>query len=483
MTKNVMITRKLLLLLLLFSVSLIAQVSYSVIIPTTPPGGIGGACNSSAIAYLMPTGGGNNQLVVCTGNVWTVSGGGGGGGSLTPAGPPVGCVQWFASSTTLGCSTDLTFITAGLSDLRAAGIGPISVVGSASMLNFNGSYSTTLDVDQSIGDGMSTFLTLAVGNTFAPAVDSSRVVWNEYAQLQTGGTHAISGEMIAGFFEFDHNGTGAFTGAGGIGVDGEAYNDTTGTAAFLGGGQFLVGNFGSGLVAEADAINTTLRADNGGPITKAISAHMLESTGDSVIGTAYHIFLEPLDIGAANYGIYANLSAGEIGETIQRASMQTADLLDFLDSDGTTKLCSFNSSGVLSSSCLPSGLALTASPLSQFASTTSAQLRGIISDESGSGVAIFGGSTLFEAPIFRGTSSTISGALTIGTCNTATVTVTGATTGMVVGVSPVTNPDSGAAGLTRWDGYVSSSNTVTVRECGLGVVTPNATAYNVAVTQ
>lgn len=85
--------------------------------------------------------------------------------------------------------------------------------------------------------------------------------------------------------------------------------------------------------------------------------------------------------------------------------------------------------------------------------------------------------------ILRAQSGSLSGALTIGTCNTTTVSVTGATTSMAVEVSPVTNPDTGSVGLVRWDGYVSSSNTVTVRECGLGSVTPNSTAFNVAVIQ
>lgn len=86
-----------------------------------------------------------------------------------------------------------------------------------------------------------------------------------------------------------------------------------------------------------------------------------------------------------------------------------------------------------------------------------------------------------SAATLVGTSGTVSGALTIGACNTATVAVTGSTTSMVASTSPVSNPDSGATGLVRWDAYVSSANVVTVRECGLGVVTPNATAYNVRV--
>ncbi len=39
---------------------------------------------------------------------------------------------------------------------------------------------------------------------------------------------------------------------------------------------------------------------------------------------------------------------------------------------------------------LPAGVGLTANPLSQFAATTSAQLRGVLSDETGTGVAVFG---------------------------------------------------------------------------------------------
>jgi hypothetical protein len=82
-----------------------------------------------------------------------------------------------------------------------------------------------------------------------------------------------------------------------------------------------------------------------------------------------------------------------------------------------------------------------------------------------------------------GTTGILMGAITIGTCNTATIGITGATTAMGVIVTPVSNPDTGLAGLVRWDGYVSSANNVTVRECGLGVVTPNPTAYNVRVIQ
>lgn len=47
------------------------------------------------------------------------------------------------------------------------------------------------------------------------------------------------------------------------------------------------------------------------------------------------------------------------------------------------------------------GDALTSNPLSQFASTTSAQLRGVLSDETGTGVAVFGTSPTLTTPIIN----------------------------------------------------------------------------------
>jgi len=78
----------------------------------------------------------------------------------------------------------------------------------------------------------------------------------------------------------------------------------------------------------------------------------------------------------------------------------------------------------------------------------------------------------------RGTTGTITGTLlVVGGCNTGTATVTGATTGMEVSASPVSDPGTGVV----WNAWVSSANTVTVKECALVSLTPNNTAYNVTV--
>ena len=74
------------------------------------------------------------------------------------------------------------------------------------------------------------------------------------------------------------------------------------------------------------------------------------------------------------------------------------------------------------------GDALTASPLSQFAATTSAQLRGVLSDETGTGAAVFATSPTLTTPSLGvATATSINGAtITSGTLNGS---VTGTNTG------------------------------------------------------
>jgi len=83
------------------------------------------------------------------------------------------------------------------------------------------------------------------------------------------------------------------------------------------------------------------------------------------------------------------------------------------------------------------GDALTANPLSQFAATTSLQLKGVISDETGSGALVFADTPTLITPVLGVASATsINGAtITSGTLNG---TVTGTNTGdqtSIVGIS------------------------------------------------
>lgn len=84
-----------------------------------------------------------------------------------------------------------------------------------------------------------------------------------------------------------------------------------------------------------------------------------------------------------------------------------------------------------------------------------------------------------------GTTASIGGSsLAAGACSTGTATVTGATASMAVSVSPAADPQGGTTtnGVSVY-GYVSATNTVTVRVCALVAFTPTSTTYNVRVNQ
>src|SRR4029077_210370 len=62
----------------------------------------------------------------------------------------------------------------------------------------------------------------------------------------------------------------------------------------------------------------------------------------------------------------------------------------------------------------------------------------------------------------RFTTATITGTLlVVGGCDSTTTNVTGATTGMTVSVSPVSDPGVGV----HWHAWVSSAGVVTTKEC------------------
>jgi hypothetical protein len=80
----------------------------------------------------------------------------------------------------------------------------------------------------------------------------------------------------------------------------------------------------------------------------------------------------------------------------------------------------------------------------------------------------------------RATSASFGGSLlTAGSCLSTTTSVVGATTSMVVDTTPVVYPGDGVI----WYSYVSSTGVVTTKTCALLAITPNSSAYNLAVWQ
>jgi hypothetical protein len=90
-----------------------------------------------------------------------------------------------------------------------------------------------------------------------------------------------------------------------------------------------------------------------------------------------------------------------------------------------------------------------------------------------------GGVKLQIAGMLTGITGTITGTALTATCDSGTVSVTGAAVGSPVTVSTTDGTDIGGAFNIR--GSVTSSGTVTVYVCGTG--TPGSKAYNVAVIQ
>lgn len=100
--------------------------------------------------------------------------------------------------------------------------------------------------------------------------------------------------------------------------------------------------------------------------------------------------------------------------------------------------------------------ALTSGNLSQFASTTSAQLLGVLSDETGSGAAVFGTSPSLTTPTIAGAalSGTFSGTPTFSGAVTFSSTITPSQTAGIVGTTTNNSANAGSVGE-----YVTATGT------------------------
>lgn len=124
-----------------------------------------------------------------------------------------------------------------------------------------------------------------------------------------------------------------------------------------------------------------------------------------------------------------------------------------------------------------SGAATTTGTLAQFAATTSAQLAGVLSDETGSGVAVFGtsptiGSATLNTPTISGgtiTNAPISGSTGSFTTLAASSTITPSQTAGIVGTTTNNNANAGSVGE-----YVSAQLVVTS-----GITLTNAVPTNI----
>jgi hypothetical protein len=129
-----------------------------------------------------------------------------------------------------------------------------------------------------------------------------------------------------------------------------------------------------------------------------------------------------------NTGIAGALPWGSITGTLSaQTDLQTALDAKYDDPTGTPNGSKFLRDDNSWQSIPGGGDALTSSPLSQFATTTSAQLAGVVSNETGSGLLVFATSPTFTTPAL-GTPSAV--VLTNGTGLPVSTGITGFGTGM-----------------------------------------------------
>lgn len=167
------------------------------------------------------------------------------------------------------------------------------------------------------------------------------------------------------------------------------------------------------------------------------------------------------DIWETSAGIFARVNGATIGPLSSASSGSFA---------ATGPLSVAFAAGVSTFSC-PT-CAVTTNPLSQFAATTSAQLRGVVSDETGGGLAVFNSAPALISPVIT-TSFTATGLVGLGNLasQSANTVLAAATAGSPVAMAAPSC--SGAANALQW-------LTGTGLQCG--TITASASAITVGTT-
>jgi len=217
------------------------------------------------------------------------------------------------------------------------------------------------------------------------------------------------------------------------------YNGSAWTALSTGSGT-VTSVTGTGAISSSGGTTPAISiADASTSVKGAVQLSDSTSTTSSILAATPTAVKAAYDAAAAKV---ASVTAGSgrvtIGGTataptvdVAAASTTVAGIVQLSDSTSTTSsVLAATPTAVKAAYDLAAGKASTANKLSDFAATTSLELKGVISDETGSGALVFANTPTLVTPNIgaaTGTSLTLSGDLTVNgtttTINSTTLTV------------------------------------------------------------
>jgi hypothetical protein len=196
----------------------------------------------------------------------------------------------------------------------------------------------------------------------------------------------------------------------------------------------------------------------------ALSASLADAQNHAVTAAnTTNVLTTPIVVGSgqsftlANGSTFIFNSGATFTGTIPPANLGTGSSIStkYLRGDGTWQTVA------------GTGDALVANPLSQFASTTSSQLAGIISDETGTGVLVFGTSPTFTtnatSPLFTGPVTALKSATTSIDVAAATAPSTGQVLTATDSTHATWQTASGGSAVTTTKGDLYTYSTVPAR--------------------
>lgn len=242
---------------------------------------------------------------------------------------------------------------------------------------------------------------------------------------------------------------GAFSGRGLLTSDSTAVTQAVNTnTTALATTAFVLGQANS--TAATIAMNGTQGAGSSNLYARADHVHPTDTSRSPLAGSS-----SITTVGTIGSGTWqGSIIAGQYGGTGVANTGKTITVSGNVVIGSSTNTVTFTTSGNTSVALPTSGtLAITGNPLSQFAATTSAQLAGVISDETGSGKLVFGTSPTF-------TTSIVTDSATFDLLNTTATTINfgGAANGITIGNGSTNVSIPGDLTVTGTTTYTSTEN-------------------------